>query len=352
MAEPKKPNKEKAYEELLKAMSEGEFGMTKYIWQYISKIEDAIDVVPTFQKKIDDFIKEYKIKDGKDGATGAQGPVGATGPKGEKGDSIAGPQGPAGTDGLDGTDGVHGKDGEQGRAPAHEWDGTKIRFQNSDGSWGEWTDLRGPTGSTGQSYGPGEGMGGGLERILAIGGFERQGATEILFGDNLIVTRTGNGVRVDAQAGGTASGVSFITEELTPTQVGNDITLDLTQLSQTYVAIQFVTRQGQILAESGWSKTSDTITVFNAAADEVFSVQVTYSASSGINVLTEELTPSTSGLNITLDLTQLSETYIAVQFVSRNGQILASTSWSKTGDTITVLDSSTDDQFTVQVTFL
>jgi len=25
--------------------------------------------------------------------------------------------------------------------PAHEWDGSKIRFQNPDGSWGDWVDL-------------------------------------------------------------------------------------------------------------------------------------------------------------------------------------------------------------------
>ncbi len=28
--------------------------------------------------------------------------------------------------------------------PAHQWDGTSLRFRNPDGSWGAWTDLRGP----------------------------------------------------------------------------------------------------------------------------------------------------------------------------------------------------------------
>lgn len=282
MAEPKKPNKEKAYEELLKAMSEGEFGMTKYIWGYISKIEDAIDVVPTFQKKIDDFIKEYKIKDGKDGATGAQGPTGATGPKGEKGDSIAGPQGASGEDGLDGTNGEHGNDGKPGQAPSHEWDGTKIRFQNSDGSWGEWTDLRGPTGATGQSFGPGEGsIGGGLTRVRGTN-FEMQGVNQIFFGDNIILTRIGDGsVRADAQGG--AAGTRIMTESLIPTTSGSNITLDLTTMSHAYTAVQFVTRQGQILQTSDngdgssyWTQSGDTVTVFNAAADEKFTVQATY----------------------------------------------------------------------------
>jgi len=28
--------------------------------------------------------------------------------------------------------------------PAHEWSGTELRFQNPDGSWGDYSDLQGP----------------------------------------------------------------------------------------------------------------------------------------------------------------------------------------------------------------
>jgi hypothetical protein len=42
-------------------------------------------------------------------------------------------------DGIDGDDGI-------GRPPAHEWKGTKIRFQNPDKSWGQWVDLKGAKG--------------------------------------------------------------------------------------------------------------------------------------------------------------------------------------------------------------
>lgn len=42
-------------------------------------------------------------------------------------------------DGEDGDDGI-------GKPPAHQWQGTKIRFQNPDESWSEWVDLKGAKG--------------------------------------------------------------------------------------------------------------------------------------------------------------------------------------------------------------
>ncbi len=33
--------------------------------------------------------------------------------------------------------------GVKGDEPAHEWDGTRIRFQNPDGTWGAYVDLGG-----------------------------------------------------------------------------------------------------------------------------------------------------------------------------------------------------------------
>jgi len=35
-----------------------------------------------------------------------------------------------------------------GPAPAHEWDGTRIRFENPDGTFGEWKELMGPEGTS------------------------------------------------------------------------------------------------------------------------------------------------------------------------------------------------------------
>lgn len=36
--------------------------------------------------------------------------------------------------------------GPQGKTPGHEWDGTKVRFEKSDGTFGDWIDLAGPPG--------------------------------------------------------------------------------------------------------------------------------------------------------------------------------------------------------------
>jgi hypothetical protein len=68
-------------------------------------------------------------------ATGATGPEGPQGPQGEQGP--IGPQGP------------QGEPGPPGSSPDHDWTGTSISFQNSDGSWGTLVDLKGEKGDKG-----------------------------------------------------------------------------------------------------------------------------------------------------------------------------------------------------------
>lgn len=65
--------------------------------------------------------------------------------------------GPPGQIGLTGP---QGPPGPTGGIPAHEWNGTQIRFRNPDGSWGPWVNLQGPqgdcdTGPTGPDGGQG-----------------------------------------------------------------------------------------------------------------------------------------------------------------------------------------------------
>jgi hypothetical protein len=67
--------------------------------------------------------EQYSYVDLK-GPKGDQGPQGEQGPKGEQG-----PQGP------------------KGDKPAHEWQGTSLRFENPDGSWGQFVNLKGQDGT-------------------------------------------------------------------------------------------------------------------------------------------------------------------------------------------------------------
>jgi hypothetical protein len=68
---------------------------------------------------------------------------------------IAAARGEAGQPGAEGTQ------GQPGPAPRHQWQGTRLRFQNPDNSWGEWVELRGDPGKTRGSGGGGRGSGGG-----------------------------------------------------------------------------------------------------------------------------------------------------------------------------------------------
>jgi hypothetical protein len=61
-----------------------------------------------------------------------------------------GPPGPRGPQGPKGEPGPAGEDGESGPKPAHEWDGTKLSFEEPDGTMGEKVDLRGPAGKDGR----------------------------------------------------------------------------------------------------------------------------------------------------------------------------------------------------------
>lgn len=87
------------------------------------------------------------------GLIGPQGPQGPQGVKGDKGDpgpqGIQGLQGIQGPKGDKGDTGAAGSPGPTGPAPAHQWSGTQLRFQNPSGTWGAYTDLKGPKGDQG-----------------------------------------------------------------------------------------------------------------------------------------------------------------------------------------------------------
>lgn len=90
---------------------------------------------------------------GETGAQGERGPSGRDGARGAKGiDGEPGPQGDTGGIGPQGEPGPQGDKGEKGDtgpAPAHEWQGTALRFKKPDGKWGKAVDLKGEKGSNG-----------------------------------------------------------------------------------------------------------------------------------------------------------------------------------------------------------
>lgn len=105
--------------------------------------------------------------DGQRGLPGPQGPRGPAGVDGAPGrDGVAGPSGQDGVDGLagapgrDGLDGAPGEPGQTGPMPKHQWQGTKLRFQQTAKRWGKWVDLRSPANggvvvaSTGSDFDP------------------------------------------------------------------------------------------------------------------------------------------------------------------------------------------------------
>jgi len=65
-------------------------------------------------------------------------------------EAASGLQGPKGDTGDKGDDGDTGQTGMTGLSPEHEWDGTQLRFENPDGSFGSFVNLLGPKGEDGQ----------------------------------------------------------------------------------------------------------------------------------------------------------------------------------------------------------
>jgi hypothetical protein len=77
-----------------------------------------------------------------------KGDKGDTGLKGAKGDT--GDTGLKGDTGDTGLKGDAGDTGQKGDVPEHSWSDTSIRFQNPNGSWGFFTNLKGDMGNTGE----------------------------------------------------------------------------------------------------------------------------------------------------------------------------------------------------------
>ncbi len=120
----------------------------------------------------------------------------------------------------------------------------------------------------------------GFEQTISAlrnAGGMRGGGDTVAAGTNITITYSNGKAVINSTGGG---GASVATEELAPTASGSDITLDLTGLTHPFVAILGVWKNGQLLTKSdatfGWSRSSNTITVLNAADTDQFQVQYTY----------------------------------------------------------------------------
>lgn len=110
---------------------------------------------------------------GSQGETGPQGAQGQEGVRGERGEpgprGDQGDIGPVGAAGAKGEKGDAGPQGETGKAPAHEWQGTKLRFKKPDGKWGKSVDLKGEAGDNGKVVvmrSSGGSSGGGMSDLI------------------------------------------------------------------------------------------------------------------------------------------------------------------------------------------
>lgn len=112
-------------------------------------------ILTLLAKAVRDLREQFTALSREPGPPGKDGTPGKDGVDGKDGVGIrglAGVDGRDGADGRDGRDGVDGKDGERGPMgpiPKHEWRGTQLRFQQTSGKWGKWTDLQGKPGKAG-----------------------------------------------------------------------------------------------------------------------------------------------------------------------------------------------------------
>ena len=93
-----------------------------------------------------------------------------------------------------GEKGDPGEQGPMGPMPAHEWRGTKLRFEKPGGKWGPWVDLKGNPGKDGKQIVV-AGGGGGRFDPAALAPLPDAPAT----GDFLILERDGHPYRVSIQ---------------------------------------------------------------------------------------------------------------------------------------------------------
>lgn len=333
--------KEQRYEELVNAIEGGTLTLAKFWWNLLSEIDGLVEQTPQAMvqkrvKEVDALLKQMKANPPKDGKTPTKeellalitplipapipGKPGKTPTEDElleliesvMPEPIPGPPGPS----------IPGKPGRNGRIPAHEWRGTFIRFENPDGTWGEWVNIQGAP-SEPIEYG-GSAPGALSEvTVRTANGTRFQGVREIIFADNLTVTKTVNGVSVSAEDGGTGGGGSGSLSFETPTGTVDDSNTTFDVLN---TPLYLVINGAQIFEGAGYSIVGLTVTLDNPIGTGGF-IRSAYG--SGITVETPSGTVDDSNVTFTV---ANEPKYIVIN----GAQYFAGAGYSYAGGTITL----------------
>lgn len=174
----------------------------------LNEMNENLETVNETFKGLDlSNLETLKGDKGDKGDQGEQGPMGPQGIQGIQGiqglqgrDGLNGLNGLDGIDGQDGKDGKDGEKGEKGDKPKHEWNGTSLRFENPDGSWGQFINLQGPQGNSYAMFGGG----GGTSLSIRSAGTLISGAAQTInfTGSGVTVTKVGETITVDITGGG------------------------------------------------------------------------------------------------------------------------------------------------------
>lgn len=196
-------------EKKLKILSQLRDDSDLALFDEIEELQDKVEKIEQNMPDLDKVLESVRGPKGDQGEKGEQGDVGPEGPQGEIGpqgpQGVKGERGEKGERGSDGKDGVNGKDGENGK-DGREIEAKDVRKKLESLPKGERLDAKFidnlPQPVTYINEIHEGGGGGGLELIKSSGSVVKQGASQIDFGNNLTVTPTLNGVRVDATGGG------------------------------------------------------------------------------------------------------------------------------------------------------
>jgi len=299
---------EKRYEDLVNAVEGGNLTMVKFLWNLVTEIDTLTQKTPQAiiekrAREVDSLLKELKTRWPKDGKTPTKAeltalikPLIPAPIKGEDGktpseaylleliervmpEPIPGPPGV----------GLRGFKGDNGFTPAHRWNGTFIQFENPDGSWGPLVNLQGPvTESVPSPFGPGI-----MPHVtVRYGGQRFEGVSEIVFADNLTVTRTANGVSVSGENGGSggSGGIDFET----PVGTVDDSNLDF---SVSNTPLYIVVNGAQMFEGAGYSYLAGVISLNNPVGTGGF---IRSAFGTGISVETPTGTVDDSNLAFTV----------------------------------------------------